>query len=354
MRAAAVTGSENGAADGATSDPWFAPGPKVLATGDALESADGAAYLDSAGAAESAGAPEPATATRLPEAAADPAATAEWFLPTGRAGLLPDSMTVSSEEDQSDRPRAEHPARIPSAGAPPWAGEATEPTTGTPPPWETGPWPGPGGDRTSRKADARAPGGAAPGGTAAANGWPAAAGARQRPPGRPQASGPWSARTILATGLVPLVIPGLIAGVFGFRRSPSGGPVRRASILAISASLAWAIIIVVLVASNSGGSARGCVYPTSVHQAYAQVTADLSANPGAAQQVADLGVAASRANASAAATATGDISVRSALFALAGDLQQARADVAGGRRVSASLRARLAADGTALTAACPS
>jgi len=151
-----------------------------------------------------------------------------------------------------------------------------------------------------------------------------------------------------------LVIPGLVAGVFGLRRSSSGDPVRRASILAIAASLTWAVIIVVLVASNSGGSARRCVYPASVHQAYAQVMADLSAHPGATKQVADLGLAVSRANASAAATATGDISVRSALFRMAGDLQQARADLTASRAVPASLRARLAADGTALTASCPS
>jgi hypothetical protein len=348
MRAAAVTGSENGAADGATPDPWFAPGPKVFAAGDAPESADGAAYLDSAGAVESAGAAEPGTAARLQEAAADHAATAEWFLPTGRAGLLPESMTVSSEDDESGEPRAQYPAPAHSAGAPPWAGEVSGPATGTPPPWETGPWPGPGGDRTSLKADALARG------RAAANGWPGPAGTGQRSPGQQQASGLGSARTILVFGLVPLVVPGLVAGIFGFRRSTSGGPVRRASILAIAASLAWAVIIVVLVASNSGGSAGSCVYPASVHQAYTQVTADLSAHPGAAKQVADLGVALSRANASAAATATGDISVRSALFALAGDLQQARADLARGRAVPASLRARLAADGTALTAACPS
>jgi hypothetical protein len=153
---------------------------------------------------------------------------------------------------------------------------------------------------------------------------------------------------------VPLVIPGLVAGAFGVRRSSSGDPVRRASILAIAASLAWAVIIVVLVASNSGGSARSCVYPASVHQAYTQVMTDLSARPPAAKRVADLGLAVVRANASAAATATGDISVRSALFAMAGDLQQARADLTASRAVPASLRARLAADGTALTAACPS
>jgi hypothetical protein len=283
------------------------------------------------------------------DAAADPAATAEWFLPTGRAGLLPESMTVSSEEDQSGQPVAEHPIQIQSAGAPPWAGDVTGPTTGTPPPWETGPWPGPGGDRTSRKAEALAAA------AAAANDRTASAGTGQRSPGQQQASGSWSARTILATGLVPLVIPGLAAGVLGVRRSSSDDPVRRASILAIAASLAWAVIIVMLVIINSGGGpARTCVYPASVHQAYAQAMADLSAHPPAAKRVADLGLAVSRANASAAATATGDISVRTALFAMAGDLQQARADLTASGRVPASLRTRLAADETALTAACPS
>src|SRR5215469_11969604 len=154
-RAAAVTTSENEAADSATSDPWFAPGPK--AAGNVPDSVGAAEY---AGAAESAGA-EPATAVRGPGAVAGAATTAEWFLPTGRAGLLPESMTVSSEEDQSGQPGAQYSARIQSAGAPPWAGEVTGPATGTPPPWETGPWPGPGEDRTSRKAGAPASGGAA-------------------------------------------------------------------------------------------------------------------------------------------------------------------------------------------------
>jgi hypothetical protein len=172
--------------------------------------------------------------------------------------------------------------------------------------------------------------------------------------GQPQPSGPWSARTILASGLVPLVIPGLVAGVAGVRRSSSGEPVRRASFLAIAASLAWAVIIVLLVASNSGGSPAGCRYPAAVHQTYAQVMADLSAHAPATREVADLGLAASRANSAAAATATGDISVRSALFAMAGDLQQARADLIATRKIPASLRAHLATDGTALSASCPS
>jgi hypothetical protein len=81
--------------------------------------------------------------------------------------------------------------------------------------------------------------------------------------------------------------------------------------------------------------------------------ADLSGGASAATQATDLGIAASRAN--SAAAAAGDVGVRSALFALAGDLQQARADVIAGKKkgVPASLRAHLAADGAALTASCP-
>src|SRR5215469_5457375 len=62
-----------------------------------------------------------------------------WFLRTGRAGLLPDSMTESWQE-------SEHPQERPeTAGAPPWAGDpAGTRTADAPPPWESGPWPGPG------------------------------------------------------------------------------------------------------------------------------------------------------------------------------------------------------------------
>src|SRR5262245_59652311 len=125
-QAAPVTGSDNGAADGAAADPWFTPGPK----------------------ADSHGVPF------------DPAATAEWFLPTGRAGLLPESMTVFADEAQSGPPMAQYPARIESAAAPPWAGEATftGPAAEAPPPWETGPWPGPGETGASSTADGLARG----------------------------------------------------------------------------------------------------------------------------------------------------------------------------------------------------
>ena len=327
--AAAGSGSQNGAPDGAEPDPWFDPGPKVLAPGDLPEPAD---------AADS---PETAAAGGSAQAAAERSALAEWFLPAGRAALLPDSVTVSFDEGQSGKPRAES-AQVHAAGAPPWAGEITGSRAETPPPWETGPWPGPGGARTSPAAGP-GPGGPVPAGIA-----------RPRAAGQPQASAPWSARMVLVAGLVPLVIPGLVAGVLGVRRSKSGEPVRRASIVAVAASLAWAAVIVLLVASSSGGSAGGCGYPAAVHQAYARVMSDLSSNAPASSQAADLGLAVSRANASAAATDTGHIPVRSALFAMAGDLQQATADVIANRAVPGSLRAQLAADGTALTAACQS
>ena len=307
-RPAAVTGSENAAADGAEPDPWFSPGPKVPGEADSLEPGEGADN--------------------------SPGTGAEWFLPTGRAALMPESMTISADEDQPEVPRAEYPAQRQAAGAPPWAGDATGLAAGAPP-WETGPWPGPGEGRASIVADAPGPDGSAP--------------ASPVP-----ASAPWPPGAVLASGLVPLVIPGLVAGAVSLRRSKPGDPVRRASLLAIVASLAWAVIIVVVVASTSGGSAGSCQYPAAVHQAYAKAMNDLRSNAQASVTVADLGQAATRANASAAATATGDISVRSALFAMTADLQQARADIVAKRPVPGSLRAHLTADETALTASCPS
>ncbi len=319
MRAAAVAGSENGA----DPDPWFDPGPKVPAATD---------HAESAGA----------------EGSAEHAGTAEWFLPTGRAGLLPESMTVSADEDQPGAPRAEHQAQIHAAGAPPWDGESTGQIAEVPPPWETGPWPAPGAVRLSHPGRDDAP-------PDADTAWPAPAGsARRFQASQPRASGLLSARTVLTLGLVPLVIPGVVAGVLGLRRSQPGEPVRRASILAITASLAWAVIIVVLVATTSGGSAGDCRYPSAVHQAYARAMSDLSGNAAASAKIADLGLAASRANAAAAATATGDVTVRSALFAMTADLQLARSDIIARRPVPGWLRAHLTSDGTALTASCPS
>jgi hypothetical protein len=244
-------------------------------------------------------------------------------------------MTTASDGGEAENGQSPRQQHAPSAagGAPPWAAEPAGSAEGAPPPWENGPWPGPGAPRPSRPA-------AVP---------------RERPsrPGAGQDEPEfWTPRTVLAAGLLPLVVPGLVVGVLGLRRSSPGEPGRLASLLALAASLVWAVVIVVLVVAVSGsGSSAGCSYPAGVHQAYATAMADLRGGASTATQVTDLGAAASRAN--SAAAAAGDIAVRTALFAMAGDLQQARADVIAGKPVPPALRAHLAADGPALTAACP-
>jgi hypothetical protein len=261
----------------------------------------------------------------------DPEATlVDWFLPGGRAALLPDSMTVASGEDESGHQQRPAPA---PAGVPPWAADAAGSAAGEPPPWENGPWPGPGGVMPSRPPVARSDR------------------SRQSAARQDEAAGPWTPRTVLVTGLLPLVVPGLVVGLIGLRRTRSGEPGRLASVLALVASLVWAVVIVVVVVAGTGGSSGGCSYPAAVHQAYATAMADLKGSAPAATQATDLGLATSRAN--SAATAASEIQVRSALYDMAADLQQARTDVIANRPVPSSLRAQLAADGNALTAACP-
>jgi hypothetical protein len=269
---------------------------------------------------------EPAQSTAF-----DPDATlVDWFLPGGRAALLPESMTVSSDEGQSGYQGRLAPT---ATGVPPWAAEAAGSAAGEPPPWENGPWPGPGGALPSR-----------PSGGASER-------SRQSAARRDAPDGLWTPRTVLVTGLLPLVVPGLVVGLIGLRRTSSGEPGRRASVLALAASLAWAVVIVVLVLVSTGGTSVGCSYPAAVHQAYAAAMADLKGSAPAATQATDLGLAASRAN--SAAAAAGEMQVRAALFDMAGDLQQARTEVIAKRPVPASLRSQLTADGAALTASCP-
>jgi hypothetical protein len=382
--AAATADSGNGASAGGDSsaedpdvadkaqqpDPWFGPGPKIAGGGwSAVDSADfDPADLDAANpdpANPDPANPDPANPDRAgahragihranadstagglengaggadAESARHAAAQAEWFLRTGRAGLLPDSMTVSWDGDDR-RPDIEGHAE--AAGAPPWASDAVAAAVSAPPPWETGPWPGPG-----ETAPPTGPGGA--------NGRPAGTNLDAARPARGQGavpvSGRWSARTVLAAGLVPLVLPGLVLGVLGLRQAGSGPAVRKASWLAIGASVAWAVVIVFL-ASGSGGPAARCGgYPVAVRQVYAKAMTDLSSHASAATQVADFDVAAGRANASAAAA--GQIRIRTALFAMADDMAQARADVVAHRGVPATLRQHLTQDGIAPTGSC--
>jgi len=307
--------------DAQADDPWFAPGPKKLVSPDSTDAdsdSDG-----SAGASAVDGRP----------------GQSEWFLRTGRAGLHPDSVPDWAGE-QEDPPSADDEHRVTSAGAPPWAGETTDVSAGTRPPWETGPWPSPDDLRSSgaRAADERdhqaglpaSPNGAGPAGPAVR----------------------WPARTVVTAGLVPLVVPGLVLGVLSLRQA-GGAAVRKASWLAIGASLAWAVIIIVIAASVSGGPAASCsAYPPAVHQAYEKALADLSGHAPAAVQAADLETAASLANASAAAA--GQIGVRAGLFTMADDMAQARADVAAQRPIPLALRQHLAGDGAVPSGACGS
>jgi hypothetical protein len=250
--------------EGAPADPWFTPGPKQAA--------------DAAGGDES----------------------PEWFLRTGRAGLVPDSMTDTGQD--GTLPRPDESAQGEAAGSPPWGAQPTEAATGVPPPWENGPWPGHGDPRPAGRPDpADASSDAAPSAPVAA------ASPRRRP--------------------VQLALAGIGVVVI-------------------------VVIIVVIVTATSGGPAGGCgTYPAAVHQAYVRAMTDLRSHAPASVQSAAFARAASRANASAAAA--GQITVRTAMFAMASDMNRAYADVTANRALPATLLQHLSADGTALPASCP-
>jgi hypothetical protein len=119
-----------------------------------------------------------------------------------------------------------------------------------------------------------------------------------------------------------------------------------------AAVLVLIVAIVVIVVVTSGGSASGCAtYPAPVRQAYARAMSDLSGHAPASVQAADLARAASTANSSAAAA--GQITARTALFAMASDLDEAYSDVTKHRLITSDLQQRLTADGTALPRSCP-
>jgi hypothetical protein len=112
------------------------------------------------------------------------------------------------------------------------------------------------------------------------------------------------------------------------------------------------IAIVVIVIATSGPGTGCATYPAPVQQAYSRAMSDLSSRAPISVQAADLQRAASVANASAAAA--GQINARTALFAMASDLNTAYSDVTKHRPVTSDLQQRLAADGTALPRTCPS
>lgn len=264
--ASAASDDEDGLAD-----PWFAPGPKT----EAAESG--------------------------PTGAAGTSGQAAWFLPAGRAGLLPDSITESWDDTGTALPDRANGAE--PAGAPPWGRDGASGAVGEPPPWETGPWPGPG------EAAAQQPGLSA---------------------ARPDAAEP--------------------AG--GELEPDRERPQRSRLIMAGAAAVLVLIVaIVVIVVATSGGSASGCAtYPAPVRQAYARAMSDLTGNAPASVQAADLERAATVANSSAAAA--GQITARTALFAMASDLDEAYSDITKHRVIASDLQQRLTADGTALPRSC--
>ncbi len=270
-------------------EPSIAPTP---AAGD-----DGQGDQDEGAPADPWFTPGPKRTVAAPGADESP----DWFLRTGRAGLFPDSMTEPAQGETPPRP--DRPGHGEAAGSPPWEGEPKEAATGVPPPWENGPWPGHGDLLPASR-----------GGPRAASSDPAAiATAAGASPRRP------SMQLALAAGAGVVVV---------------------------------IVIIVVIVTAMSGSPGGGCgTYPTAVRQAYVRAMTDLRNRAPVSVQSTALAQAASVANASAAAT--GQLRVRTAMFAMASDLDQAHADVAANRTLSATLRQRLSADGTALPASCP-
>jgi hypothetical protein len=263
--------------DDAPADPWFTPGPKRAAEAE----------------------PEASDALLVPAGGAD--GPAVWFLPAGRAGLLPDSMTEPVAD--GTLPGAADPAVAESASTPPWGAEPTT-ATGTPPPWENGPWPGP-GDRQQAS----------------------------RRPDLPTAAGDLAQREAEAASA---------------RRRPL-----QLALGAAAATVVLIVLIVVIVTATSGSPTGGCAqYPAAVRQAYVSAMTDLRTHAPLSVQSAAFAQAASRANGSAAAA--GQITVRTALFTMASDLDQAHTDMTAHRALPAALVQHLTADGTALPASCPS
>jgi hypothetical protein len=290
-------GNEVGADNAPPQDPWFEPARPT----------DGEAWANGY--------------------AADGARAADWFLRTGRAGLRPESMTTSAQDDD-----AALDWRHEAAGAPPWASEKIH-TDGRPPPWESGPWSGPGEERSARRSTDGA----------------YAVGARVA---SPAGAGNWQARAALVTGILPLVVPGIVLGALGLRQARSTGAGRGASLLGIALSVVWAVVLGVLIFGSTGSSA-GCSVPSAVRSSYGQVVRDLSSGAPRSVLSGELSATASKANAAAANAQ--QVPLRSALLALASDLEVAQADLAGkSHDVSSSLLLRLRSDGTVLTNSCAS
>jgi hypothetical protein len=242
-----------------------------------------------------------------------------WFLRTGRAGLLPDSITESWEESEPEQERLE------TAGAPPWAGDRATAATDAPPPWESGPWPGPG-----EQPQPAATAGSTPASPAAAD------------------TGNWQATAAAGVSILPLVLPGLALGTIGLRRARVTGTGRAASWLAIGISLIWAVILTVWLASSGGTTASACGgYENAVSIQVSQVLRDLAAGAPQTVLTADLRQAITQAN-NAAAQAQ-QVTARDAMATLTARLQQVAAD---GSAASTLRHQEVAAAAAQMASAC--
>jgi hypothetical protein len=306
-----------------------------------------------------------------------------WFLPAGRAGLAPESVTIDAAA--LDETSVDLQAVVDIAGAPPWAAEPANAEPEAPPPWESGPWPSrrqagaeydlPDHGITehplpehalppSRRADSRPaePGdwpanGRQPGYDYSAGGSaPAQQAAGRRPGAAPAEPGSNTlAMAALIAGIAGiLVVPGIVLGILGLRRARVSGIGQVQSLLGIGLSLVWAVGIILTVVSLSGQNTSadsGCpAYQAGGRAAVAKVTAALAAGAPARKVRADLSAAAGSVN-SAAAQAQ-DVAVQSRLSVLTGDLQQGLREVGPRHAAPAGLGATLSADSAALGQVC--
>jgi hypothetical protein len=243
-----------------------------------------------------------------------------WFLPAGRAGLQPDSMTESWDES------GHAPGRPETAGAPPWAADRPGPAADAPPPWESGPWPGPGEDLPQPPAE----GGSTPVSPAAAD------------------TGNWQATAAAGVSILPVVLPGLALGIIGLRRARVTGTGRTASWAAIAISVIWAVVLTVWLASSGGTTAGACGgYENAVSIQVSQVLRDLSSGAPQTVVAGDLRQAISQAN-DAAAQAQ-QVTARNAMATLTASLQQVAAD---GSASDAARHQQVAAADAAMASAC--
>jgi hypothetical protein len=312
-----------------SNDPWFAPAPKPhgYQTLDA-DAMDAAGWPKADGNGHEPAAPE-ADASQQTATAPDVARRAdEWFLRTGRAGLMPESMSeIWDDEDTHVF------ARPDTAGAPPWVGDQQDGEVNEPPPWESEPWPGPGEERPARQ--------------------PRSVGQPRMHRMASDDADNWQATAALVAGIVPLVLPGAVLGVLGLRRARSTGTGRIPSWIGIALSAIWAVVLIVVLASGSSGPGCSASSQAAVSGAMSTVLRDLASGAPASTVKADLSQAMNQANAAAAGAQ--QVSVRGSYVTLTTGLSRAIATVEVSRHPASSYAAlisQLSADNAAITSAC--